>query len=590
MKFGFIRSTFSNPYLYKEMVKSLSEWRKLIETAPEGCGVYLFRRGKDFIYIGKAKNIKKRLLQHLNAAKEDKKEFAIFASSDRVDYILTENEYEALVLERQLINLHKPKYNVVFKHGSGYPMLVITDEPYPTLKVVRDFETEGTYFGPFFTINKARSIKKLVHKLFKLRTCGEMPNPGKLCMDYHLGLCSGPCVGKISKEDYHLSVEAAKAFLSGEVGEILPKLYGKIEELSRKLEFERCALLKGQIEALENLAKGQKVLNLPFTEADLWLYLPSEEKVLLYLVRGRKLVGKEEFELSEKLHEGLSSWLEAYYSVNFVPENIFYEGDRLEDVDNLLRYLEGKSGKRINLKAGLPKELKPLVEMNLPPSVGDGEKKLFEKLLGIPFPERIEGFDISHFMGEATVGSCVVWEKGTMKKSCYRRYRIRTVGGIDDYASLKEVLSRRAKRIRDGKYPVPDIWLIDGGKGQLSVAVEVKRRFGLPTFVVSLAKEDEILFTESGREIPLKKYPSLYRIFGLVRDEAHRYALSYNRLLRKKKLFGQLDKRTAKLVERNFKDPYEVLEVSDEHLKRLGLSPSLKRKVRRVYGEELSED
>ncbi|NPB05453.1 MAG: excinuclease ABC subunit UvrC [Aquificae bacterium] len=569
-------------------MKTLAEWKELVERIPERCGVYLFKRGKEFVYIGKAKNLKRRLLQHLQQAKSDRKELAIFAGSTHLEYILTTSEYEALVLERQLINLHKPKYNVVFKHGSGYPMLVLTEGPFPTLKIVRDFEERGTYFGPFFTVNQAKRVKKLVHQLFKLRTCEEMPVPGKLCMDYHLGLCSGPCVGKVKREDYRLAVEGAKAFLSGEVGRVLPKLYSKIEELARRMEFERCALLKEQVEALENLARGQKVLNLPFGEADVWLYLPKEEKVRLYLIRGRKLVGREEFDLSGKLHEGLASWLEAYYSVNFVPERVFYEGGEVPSRETLERFLKERSKKTVSLQRGIPEELRPLVEVDAAGASAPEEalERSFREVLKLPLPRRIEGFDVSHFMGEATVGSCVVWEKGRMKKSCYRRYRVKTVGKIDDYASLKEILTRRARRIVSGQYPVPDLWLIDGGKGQLSAALEVKERFKLPTFVVALAKREEILHTEDGREIPLKEHPELYRVFGLIRDEAHRFALGYNRLLRKKKLLGMLDERTAKLVERNFSDPYEVLRASDEYLRKLGLSPELKRTVRKVYGEE----
>ena len=166
---------------------NLSRWKKLIEDIPERCGVYIFKNRNGYIYIGKAKNLKRRLLDHLRASKEDPKEFQIFAQSEALEYILTQNEFEALVLERELINLHKPKFNVVFKHGSGFPMLVITDEDFPTVKIVRNFEERGQYFGPFFTVNQAKRVKKLIHQIFKLRTCEVMPN--KVCMDYHLGLC-----------------------------------------------------------------------------------------------------------------------------------------------------------------------------------------------------------------------------------------------------------------------------------------------------------------------------------------------------------------------------------------------------------------
>jgi len=515
-------------------------------------------------------------LDHLRASKEDPKEFQIFAQSEALEYILTQNEFEALVLERELINLHKPKFNVVFKHGSGFPMLVITDEDFPTVKIVRNFEERGQYFGPFFTVNQAKRVKKLIHQIFKLRTCEVMPN--KVCMDYHLGLCSGPCEGKISQKDYRLAVEGAKAFLSGEVGNILPTLYEKIEKYAQRLEFEKCALLKEQVVALENLAKGQNVLNLPFLEADLWV--PNGREVTLYLIRAKKFVGKHSFEIPPAYDEGLESWLLAYYSVNYIPQRVFFMGE-IENLELLGRFLQKKRGQKVEIERGIPSPLEKLVEINTPLR-GEAEE-LFRELLGLSYPRRIEGFDISHFGGEAVVGSCVVWEEGKMNKKCYRKYRIKTFEGIDDYRALREVLTRRAKRIKKGQYPEPDIWLIDGGKGQLSVALEVKRKFGLNTFVCSLAKREEILYTEDGKELRLKEYPALYRIFGLIRDEAHRFAVGYNRKLRKLKILGKLPQRERKILERNFDSIYEVLETEEETLKRLGLDPSLKQELKRNY-------
>jgi len=555
---------------------NLSRWKKLIEDIPERCGVYIFKNRNGYIYIGKAKNLKRRLLDHLRASKEDPKEFQIFAQSEALEYILTQNEFEALVLERELINLHKPKFNVVFKHGSGFPMLVITDEDFPTVKIVRNFEERGQYFGPFFTVNQAKRVKKLIHQIFKLRTCEVMPN--KVCMDYHLGLCSGPCEGKISQKDYRLAVEGAKAFLSGEVGNILPTLYEKIEKYAQRLEFEKCALLKEQVVALENLAKGQNVLNLPFLEADLWV--PNGREVTLYLIRAKKFVGKHSFEIPPAYDEGLESWLLAYYSVNYIPQRVFFMGE-IENLELLGRFLQKKRGQKVEIERGIPSPLEKLVEINTPLR-GEAEE-LFRELLGLSYPRRIEGFDISHFGGEAVVGSCVVWEEGKMNKKCYRKYRIKTFEGIDDYRALREVLTRRAKRIKKGQYPEPDIWLIDGGKGQLSVALEVKRKFGLNTFVCSLAKREEILYTEDGKELRLKEYPALYRIFGLIRDEAHRFAVGYNRKLRKLKILGKLPQRERKILERNFDSIYEVLETEEETLKRLGLDPSLKQELKRNY-------
>ncbi len=220
------------------------DWASLIDRAPQRCGVYIFKGKRKPLYIGKAKNLRKRLWQHFKLSESDPKEFAIFRDSVDLEWIVTRNEFEALVLEIDLIQSHKPRYNILHKYGGGYPMLLITDDPYPTVKVVRGTDHRGTLFGPFLQAGKAYKVKKLIHNLFKLRTCDPLPKRDQPCMDYHLGLCSAPCTGYVSREEYNLSVEGAKALLSGEVSEVLPKLYMKIEELTKDLLVEKCAQVR----------------------------------------------------------------------------------------------------------------------------------------------------------------------------------------------------------------------------------------------------------------------------------------------------------------------------------------------------------
>jgi excinuclease ABC subunit C len=496
----------------------LAGWRRPIDKLPNGCGVYLFKNQNGYVYIGKAKDIKKRVLQHLSAAPRDEREKKIFLLSQSLDFIVTGNEYEALVLERQLISHHKPLLNIALKHAPGMPFLVLTEDEFPTVEKRRGEEIRGEkIFGPFFSLREAGRIKRLVHRMFGLRTCEVLPPEGKLCTDYQLGLCSGVCAGKISKEDYLLSVRAAEAFLSGEIGKVEEQLQRSIEDCIRRREFERCAALRDTLLSLKKLFERQRVLAITPPEADVWFY--SDGGVALFQIRGGKLLQKLSFEGSE-----LKETLLEHYRKNEPPSVVF--------VPPSVGKVEGFP----RIEFVLPPKLKELVELNGTFEEEEEIKQLFERVLRVPYPKRVEGFDISHFSGDATVGSCVVWEKGKMNRRCYRRYRIKTVEGIDDYASLREVLSRRAKRLKEGKYPMPDIWLIDGGKGQLAAALEVKSSFKLPIFVVSLAKREEILFTEDGRKIPLRDYPPLYRIFGLIRDEAHRFALSYNRRLRERKI------------------------------------------------------
>lgn len=558
------------------------DWSALIERAPEKCGVYIFRGKRKPVYIGKAKNIKKRLQQHLKLSESDPKEFAIFRDSISIEWIVTRNEFEALVLEVDLIQSHKPKYNVLHKYGGGYPMILLTEDPYPTVKVVRGTEHKGLLFGPFLQASKAYKVKKLIHRLFKLRTCDPLPQRREPCMDYHLGLCSAPCAGLVSKEDYRLSVEGTKALLSGEVAEVLPKLYERIEELSKELLFEKCAQIRDQIKALENITRGQSVSGLPFSSAD--LFYKVGRRIGLFLIRGGKLVSKEIYDLERE--EDLEEFILGYYYSNFVPETILSNFVIPEEVK---RWVRERSKGSTEFSTDVPPELLSLAEENVKEGLDFNLlRREFEEKLNIPMPKIIEGFDISHFYGEDVVGSCVVWEEGRMNKRRYRRYRIKTLNGIDDYGALREVLERRAKRLKEKNEPMPDIWLIDGGKGQLNVGISVKRRFNLPLKVFSLAKEEEILFTEKGREIRLKEEPILYRVFGLIRDEAHRFALSYNRKLRTKKALedvlskvrgvGEVRKR---IIYRNFENLYEFIRADEERLRKLGLPTSLQQEVKR---------
>ena len=558
------------------------DWSSLIREAPEKCGVYIFKGRRKPVYIGKAKNIRKRLQQHLKLSESDPKEFAILRDSVGIDWIITRNEFEALVLEVDLIQSHKPRYNVLHKHGGGYPMLLLTEDPYPTVKVVRGTQHEGNLFGPFLQASKAYKVKKLVHRLFRLRTCDPLPVRQEPCMDYHLGLCSAPCAGIVSREEYGLSVEGAKALLSGEVADVLPKLYEKIEEFSKDMLFEKCAQVRDQIKALENITRGQSVSGLPYRSADFFYKLGR--RVGLFLIRGGKLVSKEVYDLER---EGeLEEFLLGYYYSNFIPETILSNFKLSEEAR---RWIEERAGKKVEFSQRIPPELLSLAGENVKEGINlELLEDEFVHKLGLPLPKVIEGFDISHFYGENIVGSCVVWEEGRMNRRRYRRYKVKTLSQIDDYGALREVLTRRAKKLKERKEPMPDLWLIDGGKGQLGVALQVKERFRLPVRVFSLAKGEEILYSEDGRELRLKEEPLLYRVFGLIRDEAHRFALSYNRKLRTKKALEDVLSKVKgvgetrrRIIYRNFDNLYEFIRADEERLRKLGLPISLQQEVKK---------
>jgi len=556
------------------------KWRDRIASAPEKCGVYIFRREGKPLYVGKAKNLKRRLLQHLRLSETDARESALFKESTDIEWIVTESEFEALVLEIDLIQLHRPKFNILHKYGGGYPMILLTEDPFPTVRVVRGTEHRGLLFGPFLQSRKAHRVKKLIHRLFRLRTCDPMPSRGEPCMDYHLGLCSAPCAGLIEAGDYALNVASAKALLSGQVAEVLPELYRKIEEFSSRMMFEKCAQLRDQIEALENIARGQNVSTLPFSSADLFYRVgPS---LGLFLVRGGKLLSRRIYSL--RGDSEIEEFVLGYYCANQIPEVILTNFPLSPEVRRWLR-----SKGKVKFLRKIPPGLEDLARKNL------GEEldvslvgKEFETKLGIGSPNIIEGFDVSHFQGAGAVGSCVVWERGRMNRRRYRKYRIKRSDPGDDYASLREILSRRAKRLSKGEEPVPDIWLLDGGSGQLGVGLEVRDRFGLKLKVMALAKGEEILLTEEGKEVKLKEEPLLYRIFGLIRDEAHRFALSYSRKLRAKSVMEDVLSKVRgigsvrrQIIYRNFESLYDLLEADEEQLRRLGLPSRLKQEVRR---------
>ncbi|GAB6078529.1 excinuclease ABC subunit UvrC [Hydrogenobaculum acidophilum] len=563
------------------------ELAELIEKAPEEPGVYIFKNQRHYIYIGKAVSLKKRLLQHLKERANSQKEENIFRHSTELQWIVTNSEYEALLLEMDLIRTHKPKYNVLLKHGSGYPIILITDEDYPTVKITRDTKEKGEAFGPFLNVNKAIKIKKLIHSTFKLRTCEEMPKRPTPCMDYHLGLCSGPCANLISKEDYAISVKSAKAFLSGNVKDVLPILHEKIEQYASNLAFEKAAFLRDQVLALQNIVEGQGVFLYDIEEADVF-YLEGYS-LWLFIIRNKRLVAYKEFSINKDQIIDHEEMLGTYYMSNIIPKKIITNFDITE---NFRLFIKSKR-KDTSFSLNIPKQLLKIIEKNviLKPDTAEFESE-FHKLFGKKAPKLIECFDISHFQGHYTVGSIVVWEEGSLNKSKYRRYKIKTVDYIDDFASLKEVLSRRAKRIVSKEDKAPDMWLIDGGKGQLSMGIEVKEKFLLNIYVCSLAKKEEIIYTEDGLEIPIKDNQALYRVFGLLRDEAHRFAITYNRNLRSKEFIEDtlskvkgVGKIKREIIYRHFDSLYDFIKSDDEKLKKLGISKSIKESVKKILGD-----
>jgi len=570
----------------------MKDIKKIIESSPEKPGVYLFKgeNGK-YLYIGKAKNIKNRLKQHLQSANIDPKEQKILLESIKLEWIITKTDYEAFVLENELIKQYKPKYNVRLKSGSSYPMIVITDEEYPTIKISRKYgEYKGYYYGPFIPARTARAMKDLLHKLFKLRTCDPMPVRNLVCFDYHLGLCSGPCAGKISKKDYRFDSKLAREFLSGNVKNVIYRLYDKIEEYSKKLMFEKAAVVKDQIIAIENVVRKQEVLGLPIEEADIFYF--SDSFVFLIVVRANRIIGKDILEIREGFSDSKETHIimEYYGKGNLIPNNI-YTNIKSKDIDNLKKWIKHIKKDRVKISTDIPGEIVNFIERNIEDSVTESLKEEFRSLFGFELPYRIEGFDISTLQGHFTVGSCVVWENGKMNKKEYRRFRVKTVEGIDDYAALREVLFRRFRKYKDMEN-MPELVLIDGGKGQLKQGIIVKDTLGLKKLkILSLAKKEETLFTDDGKEIRLFEYQNLLRLFTKIRDEAHRFAITYNRKLREKESLKDIlsniegvGKKRKEILYRTYKTIENIASASEEEMVKLGIPRNIAQNIKKYLG------
>lgn len=564
--------------LYKNLLEQISK-------APQQPGVYIFKSKKNYIYIGKAKNLKNRLKGHLQATKLDPKERKIFEESSQLEWIITSSDYEAFVLENELIKQYKPKYNVRLKSGSSYPMLVITNDEYPTVKISRKFgEIDGEYFGPFIPAKTARAMKELIHKIFKLRTCDPMPKRDLVCFDYHLGLCSAPCANKISKKDYQFDAKSAKAFLSGNAKKIIYQLYDKIEEYTQKLMFEKASIVRDQIIALENLIKKQEVVGLPIEEAD--VFYITQTSIYLIIVRGFRILGKDEIKIDGTLNENdISLVIMNYYQKgNYIPKQILLNREIPETL-NLQKWLS--KFKDIKIEIGLIKEIENFIKRNISDIDLSTISKEFKSVFGFDLPSKIEGFDISTLQGDFTVGSCVVWENGKMNKKEYRRFKVKTVKGVDDYASMREVLYRRLKKYLEIDNP-PELILIDGGKGQLKQGLIVKDALGIKNLrIFSLAKKEEIIYTDDNKEVNLYNYQPLLKLFTTIRDEAHRFAVLYNRKLREKEgLKSVLDnikgigKKRKEILYRTYKTIDNISKASEEELIKLGIPRKVAQEIK----------
>ncbi len=560
---------------------------------PEKPGIYLFKnKAGEVIYVGKARSIRDRVLSYFQPT-SDLKVQNIMAEATSVDFILTDSEKEAAFLENNFIQKHQPKFNLRLKDDKSFPYLKVTvEERFPGVYLSRRVEADGArYFGPFSPARHARTTIHLLSKFFGLRTCEETI-PGRRtrpCLEYEMKLCSGPCVGAVSESEYKESVANALLFLEGKTEQLLDLLRQKMKEAAERMAFEQAAHWRDTIRAIEQIREKPKLISVGLENADIFglARKGSEISIYVFFMRRGKVVESEEVIWEEKEPKEtpvvLKEFLAEFYKAMDIPDRVLvpFEPDNLAE---LVRWLEAKKGQRVRLvvpRSGRDKNLVELATRNAEVLLFKGRVEpealsLLQQELNLPrLPRRVEGFDISNTGGEETIGSLVVFVDTLPEKKDYRRYRVRSVSGPDDIASLKEVLERRYHRLAEEGGSKPDLVLIDGGKGQLRAAEEVLERLNLGEIpVIALAKKEEIIYSRTHPDgLHLEATSPALKLLQFIRDEAHRFALSLHRKRREKKSFqSQLSlvpgigpKRQRLLLER-YDSLEEIINATEEEL------------------------
>lgn len=511
-----------------------------LNPVPENPGCYLFKDNSGrIIYIGKAKNLKKRVSSYFQKKQTDPKTEAMLNKTDSIDFIITDNEIEALILENSLIKKNQPKYNIDLKDSKNYAYIQLTDEDYPRLLITRKKTGKGKFYGPFTSAQERDYVIEFLNKTFKLRTCNKIHK--KPCLRHHINLCTAPCTGTVTGEEYNQAIEKVKMILSGKINEASDSLNKEMLLYSGNLNFEKAMDLKNQINALTALSARQNVDREKKYNEDILNYVIRNGKVYMVLFnifRG-VLSNKNEF-VFDYTPDFLEEFIVRYYSEHEIPgELILPHGID----DSLVLFLEVKKKSKVKVtvpEKGDKKQLLDLVMKNIEISFfGDLVKleELKNKLHLKNNPAVIECFDISHLSGTSTVGSMIQFRNSKPDKNNYRRFKIKTVEGIDDVSAIAEVVRRRYLRLKNESLNFPDLIIIDGGIGQLNSALNELNKLGLKIPVISIAKKFEEIYVPNLRHtIKLNKKEKALQFIQEIRDEAHRFAIKYNRLLRKKEL------------------------------------------------------
>jgi excinuclease ABC subunit C len=531
-----------------------------LKIVPDKPGVYVYYdQSKTIIYIGKAKSLKNRVRSYFRGNSQDPKTQVLVSKIADMEWIITDTEVEALLLENNLIKQHVPRYNIMLKDDKTYPYICISNETFPRVFSTRNIVQDGShYYGPYTDQSHVKRLLKVIYKTFPVRTCRrKIENGGdpkdEPCLQFHLGNCKAPCIGKILQDEYQKTIEEIIRFLNGNTRPVISRLTEEMEQASENMDFESAARLRDRLLVLKKYTNSQSVIQTDFMSRDVVALARADHDAIVTIFRLREgaLIGRERFHLKHIEHQGrqeiLKDFIRSYYSnTSLFPKEVFIELD--EDIQLFEDYLKKISNKTIKIirpergkKAKLFTLAKKNADMLLKEILLQKMKlsiqpsKMVEALqqalnLSVP-PLRIEGFDISHFQGKETVASMVYFENGAAKRSRYRKFIIRSVDKPDDFQSMREVVERRYSRLLKENAILPDLILIDGGKGQLGIAKDVLNDLGLNNIpVIGLAKRLEEVFIpgySQAQNIP-KTSPAVI-LLRRIRDEAHRFAITFHR-------------------------------------------------------------
>jgi len=539
-----------------------------VAQVPDRPGVYLYKDAKgQTIYIGKAASLRGRVRSYFQESRaRDPKTEALVGQIRDLEYIVTGNELEAMILEATLVKKHRPRYNIILRDDKHYPFLKLTtNEEFPRLVVARRVQRDGAaYFGPFFPATAMRETLRLVRQLFPLRTCrikidGTLPRP---CLQYYIHRCNAPCTGWETREGYWKTVREVERFLEGRDDDLAAELTREMEAASEGLKFERAAALRDRIQALNTVRERQQMISTDEADADILgvVRQGAEACVQLFFVRKGRLLGRESF-FFERVSgwtdgEILSAFVRQFYVRDVAPPPEIVLSEDLPESQLTGEWLAQRRGGRVELVApqrGRKRDLVAMAEENAALALqshllarGNRQQVVLEDLrrsLSLPgLPHRIEAFDISTIQGHETVASMVVWQDGDMKRDDYKRYKIRTVVGTDDFASMQEVLTRRYGKALETDGALPDFILLDGGRGQLNAGIKALEALGLDYVpIASLAKRaEEVYVPERLQPLVLDMGSPALQALQKIRDEAHRFAITYHKKLRQRRAIASV--------------------------------------------------